>query len=281
MLKNYMPTIKANDNLLIAIGDSFTQGIGAYPLDVWKKHEGNPHFNVVGELYRDHQMENNWASQLSKNHLRNFKVINLAVNGVGNRGASKEIYLNEIPKTTGKVIVVFMISGLQRFDFLKQDYIGKDHMHWLTIWPIPNLHKGEPIEKVEEWYARYGHSEKTSVIETLTAIAEVENFSKARGFEFVFASAFDTLFNIQKMKEVLGSDSNLLNMVDWTNYIPVNFTADFLKKENGGDSLWGYSARLKMPSTYITPCNHWTIEGQRVVAEYIYKFLKENYALEL
>lgn len=281
MLKDYVPVVGPNDNLIIAVGDSFTQGIGAYPTHVWKAHEGQPHFNVVGELYRDHQMANNWATQLSKNHLPNFKVFNLAVNGVGNRAAAKEIYLNNIPKTNGKVIVAFMISGLQRFDFLKQEFIGKDHMRWLTIWPIPDLHKGDPIEKVEQWYARYGHSDKTSIIETLTSIAEVANFSKANGYEFVFANAFDPLFDISRMKELLGEDNNLLNMVDWSKYVPINFTSEFLKKEPGADNLWSFASGLKMPSKYITPCNHWTIEGQRLVAEHIYKFLKENYALEL
>ena len=281
MLKEYLPVIEPTDNLIIAVGDSFTQGIGAYSIDVWNQHYGNPHFNVIGELYRDQQVKNNWASQLVKNHLYNFKVINLAVNGVGNRAAAKEIYLNTIPKTSGKVVVIFMISGLQRFDFLKPEYNGTDHMRWLTIWPIPDLHKGEPIEKVEQWYAWHGHSDKTSIIETLTAISEVSNFSKANGYEFVFANAFDPLFDFTKMEEVLGSDKDLLNIVDWSKFIPNNFTLDFLKIESKETNLWAYTSKLKTPSTYITPCSHWTIEGQRVVAEHIYKFLKENYDLEL
>lgn len=281
MLKDYVPKINNTDNVIIAVGDSFTQGIGAYPEEVWKAHEGKPHFNVVGELYRDHQMANNWASQLCKNHLPNYKVINVAVNGVGNRAAAKEIYLNNLPETTGNVIVIFMVSGLQRFDFLKADYNGNDHMRWLTIWPIPDLHKGEPIEKVEQWYAKHGHSDKTSIIETLTAIAEVSNMSKARGYKFMFANAFDELFSIENMKQALGTDSNLLNIVDWNNFLPVNFTQEFLKKESGSANLWAYSSKLRIPSTYITPCSHWTIEGQRVVAEHIYNFLKDKHGLDI
>jgi hypothetical protein len=281
MLKEYTPHIGPEDNLVIVVGDSFTQGIGAYSADIWKKYYGQPHFNIVGELYRDQQMSNNWASQLVKNHLSNFKVVNLAVNGVGNRAAAKEIYLNTIPKTSGKVFVIFMISGLQRFDFLKTDYNGKDHMRWLTVWPIPDLHKGQPIEQVEKWYAHHGHSDKTSIIETLMAISEVSNFSKANGYEFVFANAFDTLFDLKAMNDILGEDSGLLNIVNWNRFVPNNFTLEFLKEESTELNLWKYTSKLKEPSKYITPCNHWTIEGHRVVAEHIYKFLKEKHGLEL
>lgn len=281
MLKDYLPTTSPNDNLLVVLGDSITQGIGAYPLHVWEKHRGKPHFNVLGELYRDHQMQNNWASQLSSNHLSNYKVINLAVNGVGNRAASKEIYLNPIPKTTGNVIVIFMISGLQRFDFLKTSYSNNAHMNWLTIWPIPDLHKGQPIEKVEQWYSIHGHSDKTSIIETLMAISDVANFCKANGYEFLFANAFDELFDITKMQHVLGDDQHLLNIIDWKRFISTNFTLEFLKKESKDLNLWKFTSNLQVPSKYITPCSHWTIEGQRVVAEHIYKFLKENYDLDI
>lgn len=281
MLKDYIPQIDNNDNLIIAVGDSFTQGIGAYPDHVWKNHEGNPHFNIVGELYRDYQMENNWATQLTKHHLPKYKVVNLAVNGVGNRAAAKEIYLQNIPKTSGTVIVFFMLSGLQRFDFLKQEYNGSDHMRWLTIWPIPNLHKGDPVEKVEQWYAYNGHSDKSSIIETLLSIAEVQNFCKANGYLFVFANAFDELFNIDRMKTLLGNDANLLQMLEWKNFIPTNFTLQFLEKEANSATLWEFTSQLKLPSKYITPCSHWTIEGHRIVADQIFKFLKENYELDI
>lgn len=258
------------NNLIVAIGDSFTYGVGAYTSKDWEKHIGNPFFNMAGDFYQDQQENNNWATQLVKNHLTDYDVVNFSIAGIGNRAASKELYFNEIPETSGNVIVIFMLSGPERFDFLKQKVNHETDKKWITIWPNPTLHKGTPLQMVEEWYFESGYSHSSAWLETALAIADAENFCSSRGYKFMFTNAFHSI-------AINNADTQPLpgHNIGWNNFLRKNFTDSFLEKE-GQHNLWKFSNNLKVPSKYITPCGHWTIEGQRCVAEEIFQFVKEK-----
>jgi len=275
-----------NDNAIIGLGDSFTQGVGAYSIETWNSIPNNPNsYNVSGQLFIEEQGKNNWVRQIRDNFLPNYKVFNLGVNGAGNRAAIKELYLNPLPEKLGNVIVILMATGLERFDLLKQsdDTAGKNwHQKWQTIWPT-NSDRG-PISKVEHEYLYQIWSPRNDAIEFLLNVADAQSFCKARGYTFLFASAFDEHISKDMLIRKLESKRHLIDMVDWQNFISpaVNRKAfmDMIHQlENpyrNMPQIFAHYASLKMPTKYVTPCSHWTIDGQSKVAEYLYNELLQR-----
>jgi uncharacterized radical SAM superfamily Fe-S cluster-containing enzyme len=135
----------------------------------------------------------------------------------------------------------------------------------------------------------------------LFTLREIENFCKANEFHFVFASAFDILINKNKHTNLLRDKSEHIDIVNWDNFIPIKNARTFMdmlnRKENPvltpqqrimakirGENVDDQSmydiqdrvSKLKMPTKYITPCCHWTIEGQFEVAKYLFVELRER-----
>jgi hypothetical protein len=174
-----------------------------------------------------------------------------------------------------------MSTGIDRFDFLKNDYktSGKNnHQKWQTIWPI--VGERGPISVIEKVYAELLHSFRVTTTEYLFSVADAQNFCRSRGYKFLFTSAFDTHINKKAMTNHLERNPEHIDIVDWNDYIEIgdgNITyMDLISKlENNPNcqsfhQMHQYCSTLKMPLEYITPCAHWTIKGQGVVAENLY-----------
>ena len=291
MYLGHCDKINPGDNVIVALGDSFTQGVGAYTLESWLGSEkwGKPHlFNLSGDKYMDQQAKYNWASQIRDNHLPDYKVWNLGINGTGNRGAVKELYLNSLPKDLGNVIVILMSTGVDRFDFLKNDYKTSgenNHQKWQTIWPI--VGDRGPISVIEKVYAELLHSFRVTTTEYLLNVADAQSFCRARGYKFLFTSAFDTHIDKKLMTRELDRNPEYINIVDWNDYITLDdgnlsYMDMIAKLENNPKcqsfhQMHAYCSTLSEPLEYITPCAHWTIKGQGIVAQDLYKqMIKHN-----
>lgn len=288
MLKSHCDEILENDDVIVGLGDSFTQGIGAYSLDTWRNIPKNPNiYNISGNYFRDEQAVNNWVRQLRDNFLPNYKVYNLGINGGGNRAAINELYLNPLPKKIGNVIVILMATSIDRFDFCKKpeyDNTTGDNWHqkWQTI--FPTLSNRGPISKLEELYFRLIWANRCDAFEFLINIVNIQNYCKANNFKFLFASAFDSLIHPTQIKHLLGNKSKYIDIVDWNNFIKLKDShsfIDMLQKFESDQSeslnqLFVRNSRRTMPTRYITPCSHWTIEGHFKVAEYLFKTIKKR-----
>lgn len=303
MYKSHSDKINEGDNVIIGLGDSFTQGVGAYSLETWASIPENPStYNIAGQMFIDEQAKNNWVTQLRNHFLPKYKVFNLGVNGAGNRATAKELYLNPLPKKLGNVIVILMATSIERFDFLKQKDItaGSNwHQKWQTIWPTDS-DRGE-ISIIEREYYQQLWSPRNDALEFLFTVRDIENFCKANKFHFLFTSAFDGLINKNKLTNMLRDKGDLIDIVDWDNYIQVKQGRTFMDRLNKLEnpnltpqariiarlrgenieepSIYQIQQRMlkeKMPTKYITPCTHWTIEGQHEVAKYLFIELKER-----
>jgi len=281
MYKQFSETINPGDKVIIGLGDSFTQGVGAYSTESWRALDGPP-YNVTGYQYIDEQQKNNWLSQLRDNHLPDYKIINLGINGIGNRAAVKELYLTALPKDAKDVIIVFMISGINRIDFLKNNEELTSHMRWQTLWPIRRNHA--PIAKMEKEYLEQVYSVQGAVIELLLTIAEAQTFANANGYKFAFGSAFDDYVDPHMVCGILDKQKDLAEIVDWNNFIRPKGYKTFMEMmrnlEPDKDCIkthwYSYCGKLTEPSEYLTPCSHWSIKGQATAAEEIYKHLVKN-----
>jgi hypothetical protein len=288
-LRSHVDKIYPGDNVVIGLGDSFTQGVGAYSLETWnsiKKNAGT--YNISGQFFVEEQGKNNWVRQLAEKFLPGYKTMSLGVNGAGNRAAVKELYLNPLPPDVGHVIVILMSTGIERFDFLKNNKTTsgpENHQKWKTIWPSISSERAD-IGDLEMQYAKHVWSEKTDAIEFLLNVAEAQSFCKANNYTFLFGSAFEERINKKDLSRILNEDlKTYIDTVDWDNYICPTDCTDFMnyirKIENNPNITDFYNGQLfaskmSQPLTYITPCYHWTIEGSNLVAKEIYKILKEK-----
>ncbi len=282
MYKTHSDEILPGDNVIIGLGDSFTQGIGTYSLETWASMPEKPSmFNISGQLFLEEQGQGSYVRQLVKNHLPNYKTFNLGINGAGNRAAVKELYLNPLPKQIGNVVVILMCSGIERYDFLKKDDESAGinwHQKWQTIFPC--ITDRGTISQVDRAYFERIYRSRNDAIELLMNIKDAENFCKAHGYKFVFASAFDRLVNKKSLVEQLENKAYLIDMVDWSNFIStepyyafIDMVNQLENKPMSMSEIHQHYYDKTMPTKYITPCSHWSYEGAAYVANFIHKEL--------
>ena len=294
--------IKINEDskILIGLGDSFTQGHGACDIKIWEKYKWDDK-KMYGEYFHDvveSGFENSWVNQLCKNHLKGFIPINFGLSGRGNRAAAKELYLHpelniELPQ---EKIVVYMLTGYERFDFVNKDYeVG--HHKFNTMWPRTDC--GNDLKTVGIEYMNHVWSDRMGLIELLLNIAEVKNWCKVHNAKFILTSAFTPTINKQFMTDhiigdlLYGKESHvekLVNIIDWDEFFyPDGFrciTDYLLSLENRTDlinefSSWNYykfayEHKKMTPNGYITKCAHPSDNGHKEIAKLLYEHIKST-----
>jgi len=294
--------IKINEEskILIGLGDSFTQGHGACDIKIWDKYKWDDK-KMYNEYFHDvveSGYQNSWVNQLCKNHLKDFIPINFGLSGRGNRAAVKELYLHpelniELAK---EKIVVYMLTGYERFDFVNKDYeVG--HHKFNTMWPTTDC--GNDLRTVGNEYMNHVRSDRMGLIELLLNIAEVKNWCKVHNAKFVLTSAFTPTINKQFMTDhiigdlLYGKESHvekLVNIIDWDEFFyPDGFrciTDYLLSLEERTDlinefSSWNYyefaySHKKMTPNGYITKCAHPSDDGHKEIAKLLYEHIKNT-----
>lgn len=285
MLPTHCDNILPGDNVIIGLGDSFTQGVGAYSLETWQSIPKDPStYNISGTHFLDEQSKNNWVRQLA-NKL-DYKTFNLGVNGGGNRATIREMFLNRLPDTVGNVIVILLATGMERYDLFKQsdETTGINwHQKWQTIWPNPDSNRGS-ISKLEKEYFKEIWSPRNDALEFLFNINDAKNFCQARGYKFLFSTVFDERISKDKIKIDLGNKADLIDLVDWNDFIspsPYGSLMDMLNQLDTGKyksmhDLFAMGRTISVPTKYITPCAHWSIQGHSEIADYLYKEIQKR-----
>jgi hypothetical protein len=272
--------IQPNDKAIICLGDSFTQGQGAWSDKTWKSHKNRiDHTIIKGELEVE-LYNNSWPSQLVRDYLPDYVAVNLGVIGTGNRAAVKELYLNPNVKleNISSGVLIYMLSGMERLDILNKTF--PNNRHFDTIWPTPD-------HKSELWraYANHVWSDKFSTIETILSIKEAEMYARANNLSLVLISAFEQRYTKEWFERMIGAEHReLINTVPWDKFFYPKGYLSFIellldlegKKELAGGCWYSHYTALSSPSTYITNCCHPTIEGYRVIAGEIFNHLKSK-----
>lgn len=284
MYDHLIPEIPKGSKIIIGIGDSFTQGVGSWSKKTYKKYNGwidplDIPEKIVGEMY-----DNSWVSQLCRNHLPEYIPVNFGIMGQGNRASVKELYLNPYVEldNASEVTLIFMLSGIERFDFVNRQF--PSHHHFYTMWPNP---WDENSTNKELWsvYAKDIWSERFTVLETILNVREAEMICKARGWNFIVTSAFEQRITKEYFTKEVGSVHNrLINTFPWNDmlypsgmksFIELLLTYDGRPEMALGD-FYVYYSKLKEPTEYITNCMHPTETGYKIIAEEIYKFMVDK-----
>lgn len=283
--------IQQGDNVVIGLGDSFTQGVGAYSDDTWKKHNGKIDVHTeVPELVKE-QYRNSWVKILADK--LGYKALNLGHAGTGNRSAVKELYFH--PKEMSKInkgIVVYFLSGLERFDFVNKD-LSSEHHHFQAMWP--NFwDKNATHPGLWRAYAEAIYSEKFVAAELMLNLFEAQEFCRSRDFKLVVASAFDMRVTRDKIANIFNAkglgvpscviEDDFVDQFDWSQFCaPKGYTTfmELLCDLEGNKSLasgryFDHFTKMPYPSKYITNCAHPSLEGHKVIAEEFYRFINES-----
>lgn len=274
--------IPPNSKVVIGIGDSFAQGIGA-----WTKETNLKYNNKIDATTMDKEdfqeiFKYGWIPQLCNRYLTDHIPINLGRLGIGNRASSSELQLN--PELCFENIssgtLIFMLSGLERFDFINKHFEGA---HFFAIWPT-DPHDGVNHKAMWKAYQKELWDIKFGILECIISIKNAETFAKLHGLNFVLTSAFEQRFNREYFLKILGQENrHIVDSVPWNNFLYPRGEQSFINvlveldgrpKDYAHGEFWPHYNTLSEPSEYISNCAHPTIKGYSVVADEIYNFLK-------
>lgn len=304
---DFIPKINEDSKIIIGLGDSFTEGYGACPKELWEKCKWDLN-NITGDDFKEYQIsyyENSWVHKLSKNHLPDFIPINMGMNGRGNRAAVKELHLHpELNLSLAKEkIVVFMLSGYERFDFVHREYF--EHIHFNTMWPLTNQNRSE--KPLWDAYANHVWSDRVGLIELILNISEAKLWCKANNAKFILCSAFRNDYQRDNFIKLILEDcecnkgktpnyllnrkdhvEKLVDMIEWdkflrpkgegcmSDYLLTLEGRDDLKGDIDADSFYNFSYGLEKlsPNEYINNNGHPSQKGHEAIAEIIYEYIK-------
>jgi len=287
---------------IIGLGCSWTQGEGGYPDEIVKQYNGRVQISLRRKNdidIRGYELENSWVNVLCRDHFKEYTPINLGVKGIGNRAAVHQLhFVDNVNWDQTEGIIVFMMTGFERFDFFKQNvfhrnnnfdgYSNGDFVHykWRTMWPYINT--GADAEApIWEIYATLLWSEQFVACEQMMALLDLQLFAKCYNYKIVIANGFNNHYYGIK-KYLVENTGPLADKFNWEGYIhdSVPYTAfvqklvwcDGILDPNDWGNFFNFYRAKDWPSKFLTNCEgaHPTIEGYKMIASEIAKFIKSN-----
>ena len=272
--------------LFIGIGDSFTQGQGSVSEEVYEEY-GKEVYNSNHRLPIDSlERENSWVNVICQKYLSGYTPMNLGEKGRGNRASVKELYLNDIDSESEK-IVVFALSGMERFDFAQRDKNFEQH-HFYAMFPNP-WDKNATHATLWKAYSEHVYSEQFCVVETMLHIMEAQTWCKANNAKLLVVSAFDMRVTQKYFIENLpGWKKELVNNIEWENFIQprgyrtlMHMIIDAQEEDpklaldlaHGG--YFDRYSKLEKADRFLTPCCHPSELGHQLIADTLYESLVE------
>ena len=283
---------------IIGLGCSWTQGEGGYPENIWQEYGGRVQIRHGPDHHlRVYEHENSWVNVLARDHFPDHTPVNLGARGIGNRAAVNQLHFCDVVDwSNSEGIIVFMMSGFERFDFFQEQpwrqdglndtYSNGDYPHYKfrTIWPIPGC--GGPEEPLYNVYGKMLWSEQFVALEQMMTLLHLQNFARLHGFKVVIANGFNQNHPMGIKQYLTENAGPIVNKFDWSGYLhdEVPYVA-FVQKLVWLDGIldpkdWGmyhntYKER-SWPAKYLTNCEgaHPTIDGYKVIGDELAQFIK-------
>lgn len=329
-------TIKRTGKAIVSIGCSFVQAQGAFNDELYEKYQwdypgvGHPLRIKISntekfELLKkypdllkpdpDHlldftymEYENAFVNVLCKKYFNGeYAPINLGLRGCGNRASIKELYFRpEIDwENVKELIVVYMPSGMERFDFVND--LWPEHFHWKAMWPNDVETPATAREHLWKGYNKSLYSEKFSVIEQLGHMQELATWCKLHNAKLIITPGFDRRYDKEYFEAELSMSverdvEGTLKQVS----APGFFTYDHSKDHKLLSKLWPWDNMFKpdgfktfadlamsretsvedktdfffqflgkrSPNGWMTPCAHPGAKAHDLFANLLYNHIK-------
>jgi len=272
---------------LIGLGCSWTVGEGAYPNEIWQQYNGNCRAYPATEndyFFRPYALENSWVSVLCRDYLPNYAPVNLGERGTGIRGAVNQLHLtDEVDWEHDTGIICLMLPHLSRINlFSKKKW---KNYNWRTLSNAPTATLGPGNECWDDIWTKEFYDEAVACHEAALAIYTAQLFAERYNFKFIFANAYFEHCSFHDYFVTHNVNKALMKRINWSNYFPTHKEdyASFVDKLTQLDGIlpenvhyFGFYQKLSWPATYLTNCCHPTLQGQKVIAKELHRFMMDN-----
>jgi hypothetical protein len=216
---------------IISLGCSFVEGQGAVDQDIYDNYEwimtktGIPMYPKVTDSqqsklladYPELVLSNtgtvNWTFMEYRNAFVNvlckkyfnaeYTPINFGLRGKGNRASIKSLYFH--PQINwhdiNELIVIYVPSGPERFDFVNDEF--KEHQQFHCVWPWHEDQETGPRKTLWKGYSTAIYSEKSAMLEQISNVIELENWCKLKNAKLIITPGFDRTYKKQKFNEII------------------------------------------------------------------------------
>ena len=196
-------------NLLIAMGDSWTSGVGCYASEALEQlHRKEIKMEEVYPLSLDSFAKNCWPKQLT-NKL-GWNLINLAAGGESNSGQAKLLFdtiPDDLCRKYDNVFVVWLLSDPHRLSF----YVDGS---------IQSYNTDKKMYKLVQKNLKLSYND--AQLETNFYIKCVEKFCKSNNYNFLFGNAFGEAHTLTDHKSNMHKS---LKYTTFKEFVPKNMYA--------------------------------------------------------
>lgn len=240
----YFEKINNKDNLLITIGDSWTEGVGCYDPELLSRYlEGKIDMPTMYSRSQNNGFfsRGSWAMHLSEK--LDCDLINMGKGGASNSATAKYLIQNyhskvsKITKRYKKVNVIWLLSVPERFSFYSNQEL-RSYRHDTS----------EKIAKV--YYSEVLRDPLDPLLETSFYLRVVDWYCKANSFNFIYGSAFTRMQDLHNIIHIEGSNIH--------QYVTVECISHYLDHQD--DIYWA-------------PCRHPNNAGHIKMSEHLFDII--------
>lgn len=240
----YVEKINNKDNLLITIGDSWTEGVGCYDPELLPSYlKGEIGMEILYPRSQDKGFfkDGSWPVRLSE--MLDCDLINLGNGGDANSAAAKYLIqeyhevISEKAKQYKKINVIWLLSIPERFSF----YSNKR---------IRSFRHDAPEKLTKLYYTDVCRDPADALLETAFYLRTVDWYCKANNFNFAYGSAFT---DITPLNDVINIKVSNIHQ-----YIPFPCISQYLDHRD---------------EKYWAPCRHPNNAGYAKIAEHLFEII--------
>jgi hypothetical protein len=302
MLSNNIKDIKEDlartNRAIVALGCSFVQG-AELGLE-----------NLTAESQFEYKTKNAFIHRLCEIYFSSsYTPINFGQEGSGNYAAISRLFLYDIPwKQLDEIVVIFMPTGMQRFDIIKDENSASVGREFKTLWPfVPYPAKLPPgLEHLKNFttgYQQTAYSEKFEVLNCILHFQILNSWINEHSAKLIVFPAFNKEYNREYFLKNLRTDlyrdertylqkpngvnthsfdyDFLVNTVPWEKFVSINGSSNFfdLCFRNDPNYQEQYSMQevlnknLMHDNKWIKPRGHPSELGHDLLARELYKIL--------
>ena len=281
-----LKSITSDSKLLIGVGCSFTSGQGSYSARTQAQYDWNIRIDMQSDEFIVEGYKNCWLNQICEKYMPEWTPVNLGQAGAGNRQAVKELYTfdadskNKI-EDAKEIIVVFMLTGMERWSVVKKGYSWMCQDHWMTAWPTDDIERDHPLNNFWKAYKKEVYGEDQIYFETFLHIKEAQMWCKANNAKLILTPAFDGGYMNEIFEKWIGFNPGFEflypegRLSHWHNLLEKD-GFDWGTQNGGYWEKLNFTPEYPKGTKHTSRCCHPNQVGHEVIADLIYNEIKER-----